>query len=71
MMADRLDARNANRRGLSSLVLFNIKTGKSALIGVGYRRARGDKGLMLNFCPWCGAKILWDKKPAYRKELTT
>jgi hypothetical protein len=35
-----------------------IKTGES-LKGAMYRESRKDKGLMINFCPFCGRRIDW------------
>lgn len=31
------------------------------LLGVTYKRKRGDDGIVLNFCPWCGHSIRFDE----------
>jgi hypothetical protein len=50
-------------KGLQHFLLFNIKTGKSRYAGIVYRKKANDKGIMLNFCPWCGAEIqFWKEK---------
>jgi hypothetical protein len=45
-----------------------IETAKTYTAGVAYYLNARDKGMMLNYCPFCGAKILWmksnKKKPA-------
>jgi len=51
---------NAHKRGLTTIVLMNRKTGKDRLAGVAYRKGPNDKGLMLNYCPWCGEPIEQD-----------
>lgn len=49
------------RRGFASVTTINIKEGKTRLIGVRYcdTNKSSDKGVMLNFCPWCGANLQW------------
>ena len=49
------------RRGFNSVTVINIKTGKSRLIGVRYclTAKSKDRGIMLNFCPWCGEDLQW------------
>ena len=31
-------------------------------IGVTYHKKARDPGILLNFCPWCGARIRFDEK---------
>ena len=53
------------RRGLNSVILTNLKTLKKRFAGVRYclTNSKKDVGIMLNFCPWCGASLqFWEKK---------
>lgn len=57
-MTENLDEMaNAHKRGLTTIVLMNLSTGNERLAGVAYRKGPKDKGLMLNYCPWCGEPI--------------
>ena len=49
------------RRGLNSVTVINIKTGKTRLIGIRYcmTAKSADRGTMLNSCPWCGEDLQW------------
>jgi len=50
-------------KGLQHVHLTNFKTGKTRYGGIIYRKTANDKGTMLNYCPWCGAKIqFWVRK---------
>lgn len=51
------DEANAQRPGMALLVLFNLNKGTERVAGVYYKKQASDPGVMLNFCPWCGAKI--------------
>lgn len=63
----RLDERlepeaNANRKGLVLFVLFDINTGENEVVAAVFKTSGKDRGLILNFCPWCGEKIFDDVK---------
>ncbi len=47
----------ANRPGLACLITINLKNGQEQLRGVYYKRLERDKGVMLNYCPFCGADL--------------
>lgn len=53
---------NARRKGFSTLVVTNTKTGKERVVGIAFKKTANDRGIMLNHCPWCGAAVLWDGK---------
>lgn len=57
-LTDRLEAdANARRKGLVLMVLTNFTTGSSRVVGVSFKTGAKDGGLLLNFCPFCGARI--------------
>ena len=43
-------------KGLASLFVISKSTGKTSLFAVVYKTGRKDKGLALNYCPWCGGR---------------
>ena len=50
-----------SRRGLNGVTAINARTGETRDIGIRYcltDRSK-DKGIMLNFCPWCGGDLQW------------
>jgi len=56
---------NVNWQGDTGLIapeLFNFTNGECRIIGIVYKRLKKDKGIYLNVCPFCGEKILNDKK---------
>lgn len=61
-MDERLQEGNARAKGLAPLVLLNMNTGKSREAGVVYKKSAGDRGLLLNNCPWCGEPINFVKE---------
>ena len=61
-MQDRIQGENCRLKGLDTLVLMSTKDFKRSVAGVVYKKTASDKGLMLNFCPWCGAPIEWVSK---------
>jgi hypothetical protein len=50
-----------SRRGLNGVTTINTMTGETRDIGIRYclTAKSNDKGVMLNFCPWCGANLQW------------
>jgi hypothetical protein len=59
-MADRLDEVNSTTKGISELVLMNLRTGKDEKpIGIVFKKRAADRGLMLNYCPWCGERVFF------------
>lgn len=56
---------NVKQKGLSVMVVTKWQTSESRAVGVVYRTGAKDRGLMVNFCPWCGASLAWwPKQPA-------
>lgn len=47
----------AYSKGLGLQPVMNIKTGADCDPILLYKTSRTDKGLILNFCPWCGVKL--------------
>lgn len=47
-----------NRKGIAAVQVANLTTGKVRIAGVAYKRSEKDRGLFLNFCPWCGKGLL-------------
>ena len=43
-------------KGFCTVRVINLVTGNTRLFGVAYKRRKSDKGVMLNFCPFCGQK---------------
>lgn len=41
-------------KGFCTVHVVNIATNKTRLFGVGYKTRKTDKGVMLNYCPFCG-----------------
>lgn len=58
-LRSRLTGYNCNGIGLSNVIVTHLKEGTETLVGVVHKTTTKDKGLMLNFCPWCGQAILW------------
>ena len=51
LMLDKPSAR------LAPSVIFNLRTGKSLVLGIVYRETLRARGTLLNYCPWCGEPI--------------
>lgn len=43
-------------KGINAGHMMNFKTGEDLDPLVVYKTSAGDKGLVLNYCPWCGAR---------------
>lgn len=43
-------------KGFCTVHVINTSSDKIRLFGVAYKRRKADKGVMLNFCPFCGQK---------------
>lgn len=56
-MESKLQLDNSQAKGLSALVLFNMKTRTTRTAGVVYKTSARDRGVVLNVCPWCAAPI--------------
>lgn len=57
-LEDKVELGNVHKKGLATISIFNMKTGNDKFIGVAYKKDANDRGSMLNYCPWCGKKIL-------------
>ena len=70
MLESRLneDYQATHAMGLRELVLTSIKTGRQRVAGVYHKARTKDRGLMLNYCPFCGADIRYvdDRKAGTR-----
>lgn len=56
-MMDHADRAPSHKKGLSYVVVADIATLEYATYGIVYKKTANDRGLMLNYCPWCGADI--------------
>lgn len=41
-------------KGFCTIHLVNTTTGTTRFFGVAYKERKADKGVMLNYCPFCG-----------------
>jgi hypothetical protein len=50
---------NARAKGLATFVTTNFGTSprKRTLYGITFKKAASDRGMILNYCPWCGVKF--------------
>lgn len=48
---------NIHGKGISLMVLTNIKTMKESARYARYRSSSKDRGIVFNFCPFCGERI--------------
>lgn len=46
-----------HQKGLTTLSTINFKTGHIERVFAVYKMTARDRGLVLNFCPWCGEKL--------------
>lgn len=59
-MSNRIKGLGERGHGIFWVTLLNIKDGTTRTGGAKYIANSKDKnGTMLNFCPWCGASIMW------------
>jgi hypothetical protein len=56
ILADRCDGSWGDRKKgfFACNAMFKNNPENNRFVGVAYRKGPGDKGLLLNFCPWCG-----------------
>ena len=59
-LVKRLQEPNARKKGLVPIQVMNMKTTEMSIIGVAYKMDARDKGVMINYCPWCGEKVLFE-----------
>lgn len=55
-LASRLNDPYTRQKGFRSQHTVNLKTDEERFLGVSYHTSAGDKGLMLNYCPFCGGQ---------------
>lgn len=53
----RFSGRDSFGKGLCEIHLISLKTGKLTERLPAYRPLTNKDGVMLNFCPWCGASF--------------
>lgn len=53
-LADRAESMNHSGKGFVPIYTLNSQTKTSVFYGVKYRQARGDNGIIINHCPFCG-----------------
>lgn len=49
-----LAERLGDGKGFNALFTFNDDEKKQRFLGVAYKRSAKDRGLLLNWCPFCG-----------------
>lgn len=43
-------------KGFCTVHVINFNTGNTQFFGVAYKERKSDKGVMINYCPFCGQK---------------
>jgi exosome complex RNA-binding protein Csl4 len=61
-LSDRLG--DGHSKGLNYLDILNFRTGEHLDPIISYKVAANDKGVVINFCPFCGSEI----NMRYRKD---
>lgn len=54
---ERLNPEANHGKGLTVVLVFNMRTGGSRVAGVMYKTKEADRGLVLHYCPWCGTDL--------------
>lgn len=49
---------NAHKKGFTVIVISDLAKDEHRTVGVAYKKSSTDRGSMLNYCPYCGEKIL-------------
>ncbi len=51
----------ANRKGINPVFVMSVSEETGRIAGVAYKKTERDRGLMLNFCPFCGESLkFWE-----------
>jgi hypothetical protein len=53
-----LSERLGNSKGFVNIRVINVKTGIERELGIAYKINAKDRGLLINFCPFCGGDIV-------------
>lgn len=56
-MTRAIDNTNGKGGGLEAFEVVNMRTLKTRLVGIRYRTCKSDRGVLINFCPWCGTDM--------------
>jgi hypothetical protein len=67
-MAARLTGKGCIGIRLLTTLDITISEWNETVQGFVYAASRNDNGLMLNYCPWCGARFFENRQPIYRDE---
>lgn len=54
-LGERLE--DGHKKGINSMAVMNLMTGDECPSLIVYKTSSHDRGLVLNFCPWCGKKL--------------
>jgi hypothetical protein len=57
-LEEKLNPEANHGKGITELIITKMTSGKTERLGVMYKTAEKDRGLMLTFCPWCGTNLL-------------
>jgi len=57
-MEESVEGPNPRGKGLKEYILTNVKTGKRRWACIAYHTSAKDRGVAMNFCPWCGESLL-------------
>lgn len=58
MMEKYCDPPNPKGKGLKEYILTDINTGLKRWAFIAFHSSAKDRGTVINFCPWCGEKVL-------------
>ena len=61
-LRDRIQESNSRQKGIVPINIITLTSHEITHVGLCYKQSSKDKGLMLNYCPFCGQKIIDTKK---------
>lgn len=47
-----------HNKGIVDITVISVDDGSTKHIGIAYKDSKKSRGIMLNYCPFCGEKIL-------------
>ena len=57
-LAEYVENPNPKGKGMKEFILTNFETGQKRWAFIAYTKSAKDRGVIMNFCPWCGESLL-------------